>query len=61
MKTTEGIGRLGAATAQSDCKFGGAYAALAEGSVTTGSLVVQALVSAKEKYPLPELVAGQGI
>ena len=36
MKTTEGIGRLGAATAQSDCSFVGAYAAVAEGSVTKG-------------------------
>ncbi len=61
MKTTKVIGKLSAATAQSDCKCGGAYAALAEGSVTKGSLVVQALVGAKKKYPLPELVAGQGI
>ena len=30
-------------------------------SVTKGLLVVQALVTAKEKYPLPELVARQGI
>jgi hypothetical protein len=55
------MGKLGAATAQSDCKSGGAYVAVAEVSVTKGSLVVQALVSAKKKYPLPELVARQGI
>lgn len=49
---------IGAASAQSNFRSGGA---VGEGSVTKGSLVVQALVTAKEKYPLPELVARQGI